>query len=404
MYEIRGKRYEPDDAGIGDALSRAYAEHSRPLCCCRHPGIEMYIARIGEMHVLKRMPGSGERHASSCTSYEPPATLSGLGELLGSAIQTNVVDGITALKLDFALTRKGGRAGAPSAGGESVKARTDGAKLTMRGALHYLFDQAGLTRWSPAMEGKRNWWVVRKHLLLAAVGKVAKGKSLGSSLFIPEPFSLERKEEIAHRRQAILDGLAVAERGAHPLMLMVAEVKELGDGKIAKNLRIKHLPDVPFLVREDLYRRVLRRFEPELTLWNAMDAAHLITAATFGVGPAGVPVIEEMSLMVVDEHWLVMESAHEKFLLDVLVKQKRRFIKCLRYNLGPAAPLPSAILVDVPDPIALYITAEFADGPISTADESDAESVMAWEWNVSRPMPPLPASANPGAEMSSRTP
>jgi len=46
------------------------------------------------------------------------------------------------------------------------------------------------------MAGKRNWYVIYKHLLIAADGKESKGKPLGDMLYVPEPFSVDRKDEI----------------------------------------------------------------------------------------------------------------------------------------------------------------------------------------------------------------
>jgi hypothetical protein len=43
----------------------------------------MYIAKIGENFVLKRMPNSADQHDFSCLSYEPPTEISGLGEVMG---------------------------------------------------------------------------------------------------------------------------------------------------------------------------------------------------------------------------------------------------------------------------------------------------------------------------------
>ena len=74
----------------------------------------------------------------------------------------------------------------------------------MRGVLHYLWDEAGLNRWTPAMAGKRSWFVVRKYLLQAAENKAAKGSPLGDSLFIPETFQVEHRDEILARQLAKL--------------------------------------------------------------------------------------------------------------------------------------------------------------------------------------------------------
>src|SRR3546814_10419832 len=70
-----------------------------------------------------------------------------------------------------------GRAAPTPGTGESDSVRTDGAKLTLRGTLHYLWEQAGFNRWAPAMSGKRSWGVIRKYILQAAADKTADRKS-----------------------------------------------------------------------------------------------------------------------------------------------------------------------------------------------------------------------------------
>ena len=63
----------------------------------------MYIAQLGEHLVLKRMPNSGKAHAPDCDSFEPPPELSGLGQVMGSAIREDPDAGLTTLKLDLNL-------------------------------------------------------------------------------------------------------------------------------------------------------------------------------------------------------------------------------------------------------------------------------------------------------------
>ena len=50
---------------------------------CLVEGVEMYVARLGDGYIVKRMPDTGSHHAPDCPSYEPPAEFSGLGQVLG---------------------------------------------------------------------------------------------------------------------------------------------------------------------------------------------------------------------------------------------------------------------------------------------------------------------------------
>src|SRR6202051_3133825 len=124
-------------------LGNAHGEKMRPLCLCIPNGVPMYVAKVGEHYVIKRMPSTGGTHAPDCASYEPPAELSGLGEVKGEAIRENIEHSITTLKLDFSLSKMSGRAAPAPSGVAADAVRTDGAKLTLRGTLHYLWEEAG---------------------------------------------------------------------------------------------------------------------------------------------------------------------------------------------------------------------------------------------------------------------
>ena len=187
-YLVGSRRFETDSPEFAEAIASAHAAHHRPGCLCLVDGVEMYVARLGDGFIVKRMPNTGSHHAPDCPSYEPPAEFSGLGQVLGSAISEDTVTGETSLKLGFSMSKVSGRSTMPAAGSAGDSVATDGTKLSLRGLLHYLWDQAELTRWHPGFAGKRTWGTVRKHLLQAAENKIARGDSLRSRLYIPEHY------------------------------------------------------------------------------------------------------------------------------------------------------------------------------------------------------------------------
>src|SRR5437773_1142513 len=209
-------------------MGEVYGTKNRPVCVSRETGVEMYIAKVFGKLLIKRMPDSGGNHAPTCDSYEPPLQLSGLGQVMGTAIQENPETGITTLKLDFSLTKRASRAAPVPTGVETDSVKTDGSKLTLRATLNFLWDQAGFNRWSAAMQGKRNWFVIRKYLVSTAADKTVNGSALANIMYIPEFFSTDRKDEIRERRTAQLMMAATPEKGARRLMLAIGEVKEIG--------------------------------------------------------------------------------------------------------------------------------------------------------------------------------
>ncbi|CAJ0902845.1 hypothetical protein R20233_04843 [Ralstonia sp. LMG 32965] len=395
IYQIRGQSIHADDPGLPELLASIYSARERPLCLCRIPGVEMYVAKVDEKYLIKRMPNSGSDHAPACDSYEPPPELSGLGQVIGSAIQENPDEGTTALKFDFALSKGASRSAPAPSGKETDSVKTDGNKLTLRGTLHYLWEEAGFNRWAPTMAGKRSWYVIRKYLLQAVEDKTAKGASLAGMLYIPESFNAEKKNEITQRRLAQMMRIATPEKGTRRLMLVVGEVKEIGPSRYGHKIVLKHLPDCHFMMNDDIHKRLLKRFEVELGLWDALEGTHLMMIGTFSIGATGVASLEEIALMCVTENWIPFESTFEKMVLDALTQQNRRFMKGMRYNLPSTRPLACAVASDTePEPTAMYVVPPGASEDYAAAvDELIAESKLpSWKWEAGEaPMPPLPA-------------
>lgn len=397
-YLVGGKRLEAGTAAFGEAIAAAHSAHQRPRCLCLVDGVEMYVARLaglGGGYIVKRMPDTGSHHAPDCVSYEPPPEVSGLGQVLGSAITEDPATGETMLKLDFAMSKIAGRSTMPTAGGDSDSVASNGTKLSLRGLLHYLWDQAELTRWQPGFAGKRTWGTVRKHLLQAAENKIARGDFLRSRLFIPEVFTVDQRDAINARRMVQWSQAIASPGRPQHLMLLIAEVKEIVPARYGFKAVVKHVPDQAFALDEQLYRRLGRRFEPALALWGAANDIHMVMIATFSIAAAGIPAIVELSLMPVTRQWLPVEDAFEKQLVEKLVGDGRSFIKGLRYNLGATSALACATLTDCEGsaPLLFIVPAGVADtsrsvhcNPVSANSRSPL-----WLWqSAGEPMPALP--------------
>jgi hypothetical protein len=391
VYEVGGRRFEIGSRGFAEAIADAHASHQRPRCMCLVDGVEMYVARLGDGYIVKRMPETGSQHAPDCPSYKPPAEFSGLGQVLGSAITEDPATGETTLKLDFPLARMPGRSTMPAAGGEGDSVSSTGSRLSLRGLLHYLWDQAELTRWHPGFAGKRTWATVRRHLLQAAEHKLARGDALRARLYVPEPFSIDERDAINARRLAQWQHAVAAPGKPQYLMLLIGEVKEIVPARYGFRAIVKHMPDQAFAIDEQLYRRLGCRFAPELALWGAADDIRVVMIATFGVAAAGIPTIAELSLMPTTQQWLPVEDGFERQLVERLVAEGRSFVKGLRYNLNSASALASATLTDceAAAPLMFIVAAGSQDWERSLA-MSDASAPM-WLWHpTSEGMPPLP--------------
>ena len=355
----------------------------------------MYVAKIGpDKHVIKRMPDTGLEHAHRCASYLPPEELSGLGQVLGSAITEEPDSGLTAIKLGFRMS-KAERAAPTSAGSGGVadSLAADPNRLSLRAVLHYLWQEADLATWTPGMDGKHNWRIVSWYLLQAARGKFTKGKPLATKLYVPEPFNVEKKIDIAARRLSAWAPMQQHGNGQQ-FMMLIGELKAIEPARFGHKLVIRHLPDAPLMVDDKLRARLDKRFGDELELAQANEAGHLMVIATFSVGRAGLATAEEISLFMTDEHWLPFESLADKLLLDAALAARRRFTKSLRYNLAPDKPMASLVFTDTETPTAAFLLSSDDDRDTAAQIAHDTGTEV-WTWALGEDMPPLPPVADP---------
>ena len=336
-YRVGGLLVDPATAQGQDRLGEAYTTHERPTCCCTRDGVPMYLARVGARFIVKRMPDTGSQHSRTCPSYAPE-DLCGLGDLLGDAVRVDPDSGHTLLRLGFRLSV--GERAAPQVAATAGVADTvaaGGRRLSLRALLDYLWHEADLVAWSPGMTGKRHWSVVSWHLREAARTIRAKGHPLAERVYLPDPFRVDQKAEISARRITAWQGAAPRSGRVQQLMVLIAEVKTIQASRHGSGyqLLLKHMPDAPVFLDENLHRRMTRRFARELDLWTADENGHLIAIATFAVGRGGCATAQEIALMPTTQQWLPCSDPYTKVLLDSLVEQRRRFAwpcgsRCLR--------------------------------------------------------------------------
>jgi hypothetical protein len=395
-FQIAVAIVEERTGDFPERLAAAYEKNLRPLCLCRIPGVPMYVARIGDQLVIKRMPLSGGAHDPQCESYEPPYELTGLGPLIGSAIQIDAATGAAALKFDFSMMKLGSRSAAATSGTESPETVKNGArKLSLLALLHYLWHEGGLTEWTSLWTGKRHWWQVRSHLLEAARTMTVRGEPLVDRLFVPEPFHAEDKTAIEQRRAMALAEIRQVAPGPTKLKLVVGEIKDFVSARSGRKVIIKHMPGFPFFIEERAWRGLQKRFGAQFELWQANETSHLIAVMTIGAAASGLMTINEIALMTVTGEWLPIESVYEERLVEKLTKMRRKSVKGLRFNLSISQPVAIATLPEPkPVPVAFYVVPPDAGDDFESAlsEMIDARpDLHAWIWRINDgDMPDLP--------------
>ena len=395
VYFIEGVAQSPGNPNWPAIIQHAHDQNLRPLCGCINGNSKalLCIVRYDGGYYLRRMPLTAAYHAAHCEHYEPPMQLSGLGHVHGSAIKEDATTNLTALSLDFPLTRGAPLGQVTAEGTEHESVRADGLKLTLRGTLHYLYDKANLSQWYPAMAGKRSWFIVRRELMQAAATTKAKGDFLSELLFIPETFRLPNAQDIANRR---VKQLARLNADTKYKMLIVGEVKSLEPGHNGHRLTFKHLANESFRVAPDLNKRIEKVFAAQFAMWKELENTHLLLIGTFSKLTSGIFDLESTCFMNVNQHWIPFDSQYSYQLITHLHNAPRPFRKSLRYNLKSTVPMAMATLLDTGTfPTALYAHESderdaYAENAAALLDDS---KVAAWFWQTdTEAMPALPAA------------
>jgi len=402
-FLVQGREYDSASQDLQLALSRVHDIGPRPRCLCQPGGVEMYVARHGRF-MVKRMPDTGSLHHLACPSFEPQATQSGLGELVGDAV-LEPEPGQVELRVGFPWAHTFGTGSARGRGEAEAPSEVAAPrrKMSLRAVAHYLFETAGFNRWAPAMRGRRHQGVLHKYLTDAAGGIVVKGERLARRLYVPEPFREATRVEVARRRQEKLAVLHPA-NNRWPMALLIGQFKSVEPLATGMWVRIKHMPEVPLWVEKKVWARIARAFAPVLEA-GAVDGAppRQILVALIRARREQLYEIDTACLMLASEQWIPVDGVHELPLVDALVAQERRFIKPLRYDASAAGAFPNALLLDAgATPVPLHVSSPFLP---FVEQKAKARALAAelrqgntpWVWSSTDPMPAFPPPQVRGA-------
>ncbi len=394
-YFIKGRTYPAADPGLQDALAQVYGSPERPRCLCVSGGIEMYIARHAE-YIVKRMPDTGHLHHPTCPSFEPEPGMSGLGELAGVAIIEHAPDQVE-VRTDFAMSRLPGKA-VPHGDAliDPAEVHAPRKRMSLRALLHFLYERAGFNRWYPAMEGRRNQGVLHKYLSEAARGVTVKGASLDERLYVPEPFRVELRDEIGERRRKKLALLLSPEDAVqYKMAIIVGEYNGSEPTAFGRRIVVKHMPDVPLYIENKAWERVERSYAASL---QARDAdvprkPRVMMAALVYAKREYVYQVDTVSMMLTTDQWIPLDGLYELPLIEALQRERRSFMKPLKYDARSAAAFPNVLLLDCDGgPVPLHVVSAVADAK-EKALKARALAIDPphWIWNTDTEVPSFPA-------------
>ena len=300
------------------------------------------------------------------------------------------------LRLDFPFARMPGRSIARGTLQEPADVKVAPRRMSLRAVMHFLFERAGMNRWTPAMRGKRNQGVLHKYLTQAAEEVTSKGLPLSEHLYVPEPFSETGKLQIAERRRKKFAVLQLpADEARVNMMLVLGEFKGSEETAFGRKVWLKHMSDVPLLTDARTWKRIERVYRP---LFEARDAdtackPRIVICALIFARREHLYQIDTASFMLTSQEWIPLNGSHEIDLIHALVEQQRRFVKPLQYDAKSAASFPNALLLDAgATPLALHVVSGDMDSKEQAAKEKALKfsEGTPWVWHAGKPMPALP--------------
>ncbi len=368
-------------------LRAAWSARTPVRCCCRGEGVPMHIAR-GYVFVLKRNPGSGALHDPSCPSYAAEGELDPAARAdwrePGSDGRVRVPLATPLYRLDGSGEASPGANDVPRFG--SAKQHVPREQVDLAELLHYLWQEAGLNLWRPAMAGHRDWYVVRKYILQAAAPMLVRaGVALTDVLFVPERFQRADGVEQAARAAAEFEVRCRHERGRRRLALVLAEAKSCTPSRFSHLLRLRHAAGLAFWVESRLWAAALKRCPPAAATLAGEASGRVVVLMSVERTTSGNLNAVDVALMATSPQWIPILEASEGALIQRLITERRAFVRPLAASKAKHAP--SAVLIDTGTPHPLFVLG---------SSEPARLPAGAWVWRGG-PAPALPSPHSPPA-------
>lgn len=367
--QIGDEIYTSQSEELKAALARAHAEKIRPICLCNNKHLELYIANINDGYFVKRMPDTGELHDADCDHFELDPMLSGRGAFESGAIVHDQDTNTTMLKLGFSLSQKiGGSVTVDredTAGKREYVAKASMKKLSLRGLLDLMYDDAHLNRYYPAMAGKRFWAIIERELRKAAKPLRTAKQTISQTLFIPKYAKVGEFFENNMAFADFTDGLKKQGK-VLPNGFVIGELHSIRTQYNRPRLVLRCL-ETPLHMDEKVYQKFAGIYDQEIEHANADRDMHLIVIARVNNEMSDL-VVNQIAAMLVNDKWIsVPESATEKLLFNMLDTEERAYQRVLRYGADEEQVMASVVLLDTEEPMPIFVE------PNPQSDDEDSE-------------------------------
>lgn len=375
------------------SLARAKAAPGHALCLCTSPSRKLVIRAVKTRLFLAVWPHDGHNHHYACPFHrdEEGASCASL-TVLPAVLESS--EGFE-IATDFPLERVV-KFGVSLAIQEPINAaelvgctRPARTRMGLLGVIHHLWKESSLNTW--ASNWKRDWWRVTQALLpVIEQGKLA-GRSMTECLYLVPELNPRRRTAIDRAWQQFKTSL-VPNNGPSRFGLVLGEAMLMEVSKFGFRLSMRHFP--PFLYFSDELRSKLAIAYPKAyhRIGNR-EMQHVIALCLVEISQNGNVSVVDAALMPTSKEFIPIDSSFEATLAELMVDQKRSFIKPLSARMGESV-LPDFILTDTRPVYVLEVfglnTVDYIERKIAKKALFRAEGKPVWSWepNVT-PKPPL---------------
>jgi hypothetical protein len=327
-------------------LAYAHAKEMDVTCLCRPSGVAMHVAHA-KTYFLRRNPGSGHLHATSCPAYdkdEPTPAISAAN--------------VTEPKFSKPVERD-------SIGVQIIPAFSLGEHskdgLPLDDLLRLLWREARLNVWA-ANKDKRDWATIQSCLEARASRISIRGAGLLSDhLLIPKPFVVERADELKHSR---LEWLKL-----HVGTILVGGIVREHAPTHKNNLRIliKHLPEFPLITKSE--------YAAEIAACEHQGNAFVFVLAVAKFNGDYFYAEECAFISISKDEALPLSEIGDGLLVDYLRREKRNFLKPIG---SCGTELSGMYLTDCKDGVRVCLSEPaFSDHQVVLLSQTDIQAGVA---------------------------
>ncbi|BBQ02749.1 hypothetical protein BSFA1_78770 (plasmid) [Burkholderia sp. SFA1] len=332
-------------------LERAKKSPGYAVCHCRERVagklLRLVVRRYGALFHLARWPDDGPNHDEiSCPFYAAASIKDGRTPDALSAIQQTPA-GLN-VKLDASLSVRTVERSIRAEGGSSLTTTTRRA-APLFGFLQRVWLEAGLHVWQGG--STRGWGQCNAQLVAALGDGKLNGKPIHEALHVMRRHDESQAQSIVAEFNAFLDEITTTPQ-ASQRRLVLGELRGVAASKYGFVVTLRQTKRT-FFASPPVIESAAASFRSAWAMTGNASARVVILALVERTRDGNLRIID-LALQLCSSSFVPCDSSYEVEMANLLVAERRRFIKPLRLEAGDVM-LPDFQLTDTRQPTAIEI-------------------------------------------------